>query len=246
MIRWDGDHLAVELPGARGVFTTRRGGVSEGPYATLNLGDHVGDAPEAVQDNRDRLAAHAGRDWGAFRHARQVHGAEIATDAVSVTSSPLYQPRGDTQRAEADGQVTADPGAAAVVFVADCLPILLAREGVVAALHAGWRSLAAGIVENGVAALPGEGRLEAALGPSARGCCYEVGEEVHAALPGGRVGESGNLDLAVVARKRLEAAGVDWIHDTGLCTICSEPSLFFSHRRDGGTTGRQAGAVWRA
>jgi copper oxidase (laccase) domain-containing protein len=102
-------------------------------------------------------------------------------------------------------------------------------------------------VEAGMRALRelgADGRIEAALGPSARGCCYEVGEEVHAALPGGRRGER-NLDLAIVARQRLEEAGVDWVHDAGICTICSEPSLFFSHRRDGAATGRQAGAVWR-
>ena len=240
MIRWEGVHLAVELPGARGLFTTRRGGVSEGPYAALNLGAHVGDDPEAVAENRDRVAVLTGRGWSELRHARQVHGGTVARDAAVE---------------EADGQVTT--GGGAVVFVADCLPILIAAGGAVGALHAGWRSLAAGIVEEGVRALReagGDGRMEAALGPSARGCCYEVGEEVHASLPGGRrgrahagsAGGSGNLDLAVIAKNRLAACGVDWIHDAGICTICSEPSLFFSHRRDGGTTGRQAGVVWRA
>jgi polyphenol oxidase len=225
------------------VFTTRRGGVSAGPYATLNLGDHVGDDPAAVAENRTRVAARAGRPWERFRHARQVHGATVAAGAE--------------RPGEADGQVVDSAQDAAAVFVADCLPILLAGEGAVAALHAGWRSLAAGIVPDGVAALRAagaSGRIEAALGPSARGCCYEVGEEVHAALPGGRVGRAhageaggpGNLDLAAVARRHLDAAEVGWVHDAGLCTMCSEPSLFFSHRRDGGTTGRQAGAVWRA
>jgi polyphenol oxidase len=242
MIRWDGDHLAVVLPGAQGVFTTRRGGVSTGPYATLNLGDHVGDDPAAVAENRLRVAARAGRPWERFRHARQVHRRTVATGAERA--------------GEADGQVVDSPEDAAMVFVADCLPILVAGEGAAAALHAGWRSLAAGIVAEGVEALRAagaRGRIEAALGPSARACCYEVGEEVHAALPGGRgrapAGEAGgsrNLDLAAVARRHLDAAGVDWVHDAGLCTICSEASLFFSHRRDGGTTGRQAGAVWRA
>ena len=242
MIRWEGDHLAVEMPGARGLFTTRRGGVSDGPYASLNLGAHVGDDPDAVRANRERLAGLAGRPWHAFRHARQVHGVTVAGD-VGRPRVPESSLEGGVRDEEADGQATADPGAAAIVFVADCLPILLARAGAVAALHAGWRSLAAGIVDAGVAALPGEGGFHAALGPSARGCCYEVGEEVHAALPGGRRGD--NLDLAAVAKQQLEAAGAEWVHDAGLCTICSEPSLFFSHRRDGGTTGRQAGLVWR-
>jgi len=262
MIRWEGDHLAVELPGARGLFTTRRGGVSEGPYATLNLGAHVGDDPGAVAENRDRVAALAGRDWSELRHARQAHGGTVARhtggdvgDASPYRPDTDVAPARDAAAEEADGQVTTSGGA--VVFAADCLPILIAAEGAVGALHAGWRSLNAGIVEEGVRALRdagGEGRLEAALGPSARGCCYEVGEEVHEALPGGRrgrahtgaAGGSANLDLAVIAKNRLEACGVDWVHDAGICTICSEPSLFFSHRRDGGATGRQAGVVWRS
>jgi copper oxidase (laccase) domain-containing protein len=110
--------------------------------------------------------------------------------------------------------------------------------------------MAGGIVGEGVAALRelgAQGPVRAALGPSARGCCYEVGEEVHAHFEAydARVGER-NLDLAAVARAQLAAAGVDEVHDTGLCTMCADPGLFFSHRRDGGVTGRQAGVVWRA
>jgi YfiH family protein len=242
MIRWEGDHLAVELPGARGVFTTRRGGVSEGSYASLNLGDHVGDDPAAVAENRARAAAVADRPWSTVHHARQVHGATVSQHKRSL--NPPHSHECGTVL-EADGQMTDDPGAAAAVFVADCLPVLLANDHGVAAIHAGWRGVAAGVLEAGVEALGGGANVQAALGPSARGCCYEVGEEVHAALPGGRRGER-NLDLAAVAKARLEQAGADWIHDIGLCTMCSEPSLFFSHRRDGGTTGRQAGIVWRA
>jgi polyphenol oxidase len=92
------------------------------------------------------------------------------------------------------------------------------------------------------------GPIRAAIGPGARGCCYEVGEEVHAAfagVPGARVGERG-LDLPAIARLRLAEAGVEIVHDTGLCTICAGEELFFSHRRDGGVTGRQAGVAWRA
>jgi polyphenol oxidase len=164
--------------------------------------------------------------------------------------------RGDRRTEEADGQLATAPGEGVAVLVADCLPILLAGGGAGAALHGGWRSLAAGIVEEGVRALREAGAggpIEAALGPSARGCCYEVGEEVHEALPGGRVrgahsgaGGPDNLDLAMVARRRLEGAGVMRVHDIGLCTICSEASLFFSHRRDGAPTGRQAGLLWPA
>ena len=119
-----------------------------------------------------------------------------------------------------------------------------------AALHGGWRGLAGGIVAEGVQALRelgADGPVTAALGPAARGCCYEVGEEVHARFEAydARVGER-NLDLAAVARAQLEAAGAAAVHDVGLCTMCADPELFFSHRRDNGVTGRQAGVVWRA
>jgi purine-nucleoside/S-methyl-5'-thioadenosine phosphorylase / adenosine deaminase len=115
----------------------------------------------------------------------------------------------------------------------------------VAMLHAGWRGLADGILEEGVAAMRelGDGApIAAAIGPGAGSCCYEVGEEVAREFerPAGR------LDLKAIARERLQAAGVETVHDAGLCTICSDPELFFSHRRDGGATGRQAGVVWRA
>ena len=133
------------------------------------------------------------------------------------------------------------------MFVADCLPVLLAADGAVAAIHAGWRGTAAGVLPEGVAALRdvgGAGAVTALIGPGARGCCYEVGEEVHAVFEGrdARVGER-NLDLARVVRGDLEAAGAR-VHDTGLCTMC-DAELFFSHRRDQGVTGRQAGLVWR-
>jgi YfiH family protein len=138
---------------------------------------------------------------------------------------------------------------AGVVLTADCLPIAIAGEGAVAMVHAGWRGLAAGIVREGVAAvreLGAQGPLAAAIGPGAGPCCYEVGEEVHAVFedrgPGIRRGR--NLDLKEIARIELRQAGVSGVHDVELCTICSEPSLFFSHRRDRGLTGRQAGIAW--
>jgi copper oxidase (laccase) domain-containing protein len=115
-------------------------------------------------------------------------------------------------------------------------------------VHAGWRGLAGGVLDRGVAVvreLAGPGApLVAAIGPGAGPCCYEVGPEVHAVfadLPGARRGE--NLDLVAIARTRLAAAGVDQVHAVGLCTIC-EPQSFFSHRRDRGVTGRQAGLAW--
>jgi YfiH family protein len=238
---WDGPHLAAELPGARALFSTRNGGVSEGPFASLNLGRRTADRPEAVDENRARLAAATGCPRERFVFGRQVHGTRVrrATEPPGA-ARPV---------ADEDGQATALRGHPALVFVADCLPLLLAAGGAVAAVHAGWRGLAGGVVAEGVAALRevgGRGPVHALIGPGARGCCYEVGEEVHEAFAGdgARVGER-NLDLALVARRRLEAAGAAEIHDAGLCTMC-HGELFFSHRRDGGVTGRQAGVVWRS
>jgi YfiH family protein len=233
-----GDHFAIELPGARAVFTTRRGGFSSGPYESLNLGRLTDDRPEDVERNRAALEAELGLP---LSYIRQVHGT-----SVRIVSEPT-RPGPDVP--EADGQATDARGVALMVMVADCLPIAVAGRGAVAMLHGGWRGLARGIVEEGVGAiraLGAEGPLVAAIGPGAGGCCYEVGEEVHEVFaghgPGARRGS--NLDLKQIARERLEAAGVETIHDVGLCTMCSEPSLLFSHRRDGGVTGRQAGIVW--
>ena len=194
--------------------------------------------PENVAENRRRLGTFVGHPWPRFCYGRQVHGA-----TVRRATEPPSEQRPYTHE---DGQATALPDAAAIVFVADCLPVLLAAEGAVAALHCGWRPLAGGIIEEGIKALRevgGSGQITAAIGPGARGCCYEVGEEVHAhfAAYDARRGER-NLDLATVARAQLKAA--DEILDAGLCTICDE--RFFSHRRDKGITGRQAGVICRA
>ncbi len=240
--RWEGEHVTAELPGGRVLFSTRRGGVSEGAFASLNLGRLTADDPENVDANRDRLAAAVGVPRERFLYGRQVHGASVRR---------ATQPPGPQRRAaDEDGQASALEDAAALVFTADCLPVMVVGEGAVAALHGGWRGLAGGILAEGVAALRelgADGVLHAAIGPAARGCCYEVGEEVHARFEAhdARRGER-NLDLAAVARDQLRAAGVDEVHDTGLCTMCSDPGLFFSHRRDAGVTGRQAGVAWRA
>jgi hypothetical protein len=238
--RWENDQIAAELPGARLVFSSRRGGVSSGPFDSLNLGLLTDDAPANVRENRRRLGGHVGHPWERFCYGRQVHGATVRRATEPPSDARPYT--------EEDGQATSLTDAAAIVFVADCLPVLLAAPGAVAALHCGWKPLAGGIVEEGVHALRevgGDGPIQAAIGPGARGCCYEVGEEVHARFEryGARRGER-NLDLAAVAGAQLRDAGVEQIHDTGLCTICSD--AFFSHRRDRGVTGRQAGVVWRA
>jgi YfiH family protein len=240
--RWHGDHIAASLPGGEVLFSTRRGGVSQGPFASLNLGRLTEDEGANVDANRERLAAAVGRPRERFLYGRQVHEA-----TVRRATEP---PGPGRPAADEDGQATALRDAAALVFVADCLPVMLVADGAVAALHGGWRGLAGGILAEGVAALRelgAGGPVGAALGPAARGCCYEVGEEVHAHFGDhdARVGER-NLDLAAVARAQLEAAGVEEVLDVELCTICGDPSLFFSHRRDDGVTGRQAGVVWRA
>jgi YfiH family protein len=240
--RRHGDHIAASLPGGEVLFSTRRGGVSAGPFASLNLGRLTDDSDANVDANRERLAAAVGRPRERFLYGRQVHRA-----TVRRATEP---PGPGRPAAEEDGQATALDDVAALVFTADCLPVMLVADGAVAALHGGWRGLASGIVAEGVAALRdlgANGSTTAALGPSARGCCYEVSEDVHAHFADydARVGER-NLDIAMVARAQLEAAGVRQIHDVGLCTMCADPDLFFSHRRDKGVTGRQAGVVWRA
>jgi polyphenol oxidase len=241
-----GEHVGVDLPGARALFTTRRGGFSAGPYASLNLGRLTDDDPRTVRLNRARLEERTG---GRLAYIRQVHGTFVRRIAGTGDVGVAPLPDGDVELLEADGQATRLPGVAPMVMTADCLPIAVAGDGAVAMLHAGWRGLVGGIVAEGVRAvreLGAEGPLEAAIGPGAGGCCYEVGEEVQARFAGYGAGvRSGrNLDLKAVAREDLERAGVDAVHDVGLCTICSEESLFFSHRRDHGITGRQAGVAW--
>jgi hypothetical protein len=236
--RLAGDHLAVDLEGAHALFTTRRGGASTGPYATFNMGTSVGPQPADVLENRRALQDSLGVT---LAYAHQVHGPRVMV--ADARAEPSETPE------QADGQIAATRGVAATVMVADCLPVAVAGDGAVVMLHAGWRGLAAGIIGAGVArlrALGVQGSLRAAIGPGAGPCCYEVGEEVRSAFSGHgpAVRHGGNIDLKAIAARELEHAGVDHVHDVGLCTICSDPSLFFSHRRDRGVTGRQAGLAW--
>jgi YfiH family protein len=231
-----GQHLAVALPGGAALFTTRRGGHSTGPFASLNLGRLTDDDPAAVAANRAAVESEIG---ARLVFVRQVHGARVV-EAAPGAEQPLP---------EADAQVTSRPGVALAALTADCLPIAVAGGGAAAIIHAGWRGLDLGVIAAGVAALrerAGEGRIEAAIGPGAGRCCYEVGDEVRDAFaaygPGVRDGRC--IDLKAIARAQLLAAGVDEVHDADVCTICSDPELFFSHRRDRGVTGRQAGVVW--
>ncbi len=217
IFRWD-------APGPYVVaFSTRAGGVSEGAFASLNLGLLTDDEPENVHENRRRLCAEVGADPERLALNRQVHGAEVHRAVAGRRGTP------------GDGLWTDEPRVPMLKVTADCLPIALARTNGTPALgllHAGWRGLSEGIVPAGVAALGGS--LAAAVGPGIGPCCYEVGPEV-AALFGVR---ARTLDLHALAERALREAGVERVEHVELCTACEE-HRFFSHRRDRGVTGRQ-------
>jgi polyphenol oxidase len=232
------------VPRARRIVTSRSGGASAAPYASFNLGLHVGDDPAAVRANRTRLVRATGLEPDRLVWMQQAHGA-----AVAAVDGPRPEPVPET-----DGLVTATPGLALVVLVADCVPVLLASPGAVGVVHAGRAGAAAGVVPAAVAALVGLGAdlpaADALLGPSICGACYEVPAEmqasVEAALPGSatttRRGTPG-LDLRAGLARQLTTHGVARVVIDPRCTA-EDPELF-SHRRDG-VTGRQAGVIWLA
>jgi polyphenol oxidase len=228
----------LELPGARAIFSTREGGVSEGPYRSLNLGFLTDDEPARVIENRTRLASAASVDPERLVLARQVHGAELR-EWDGPDPQRVYADPGGKQPPEVDGHLTEVADLALLVFVADCYPVALSDGTRVAMLHCGWRPLAGGIIGKAVATFdkPPAG----AVGPGIGGCCYEVGPEVaerFAEIPGALDGRM--LDLRRVIAAQLEAAGVTAVEHLDRCTSCDE-RRYFSHRRDGGITGRQAG-----
>ncbi len=237
--RVDGD-LGRTDPGARGAdpgarAADRRARADEAPSQTVD--GWTQGADRRVAESRERVRRALGLEGIAA--GWQVHRARVAT----VEAAP---PGYVVSAAAADGQATRLSGVGVAVHAADCLPVAVAGPGGVVMLHAGWRGLAAGVIAGGLAALRRlgvAGRLDAAIGPGAGGCCYEVGDEVRAAfagVPGAVVGR--RVDLRAVARFELDRAGVERIDDVGLCSICS-PACF-SHRRDGPVTGRQAGIAW--
>ncbi len=230
-------------PAAVCALSTRRGGgVSTAPYATLNLGDHVGDLPAAVAENRRRLTLAA--DLPAEpRWLAQVHGIRVAD--LDVGGSV----------AAADGAHTRRPGRVCAILTADCLPVLFAAESgeAVAAAHAGWRGLAGGVIEATVRALAVDpGILLAWLGPAIGPRHFEIGAEVRDELLRGDGGAEAAFtpnargrfmaDLQALARRRLVRLGIERIYGGGECTF-SHPDKYFSHRRDG-QTGRQATLIW--
>ena len=219
-------------PGAGAAFTTRASG---------NLALHVGDDPAAVRARREAVAEDLGIAEPVW--CEQVHGASV----VVVTRAD----RGATI-AGADALVTTHTATPLAVLAADCVPLLLAGDGVVGAAHAGRRGLVAGVVENTVDAMRrlGAGTIAAAIGPCIGPCCYEVGDdvatEVTTALPVTRATTTGgrpSLDLVAGVRDVLSRAGITRITTRGGCTA-HQPEAWFSYRRDG-ATGRQAGIVWR-
>lgn len=234
------DRLRAEWPAparVRALCTTRSGGCSTGPWASMNLGEHCGDDLENVRLNRQRLLDElpAEPQW-----LRQVHGTAVTVHAGRAGPAP-----------EADALVAFAPGQVCAVLTADCLPVAFCdRAGSrVAVAHAGWRGLAGGVLQTTVEALecdPGE--LIAWLGPAIGPSAYEVGADVAEAFPDefeqafAPRGDRWLLDLYTVARLKLAAAGVTAVSGGGLCTY-SDPERFFSYRRDG-VTGRMATLVW--
>lgn len=230
--------------GVRAAFTLRTGGISAPPFDALNVAAHVGDDIDAVAENRSRLRERlqlpSEPAW-----LEQTHGCRVADLDIETEPLPL-----------ADAAVTRGGERVCVVQVADCLPVLLcAADGsVVGAAHAGWRGLAAGVLESTVSALrtpPAD--VLAWLGPAIGQGRFEVGEDVHAKFtsvdPGAGVAFLQNTrgrwqcDLYALARRRLASLGINRIHGGQWCT-CSDPGRFFSYRRDG-RCGRMAALIWR-
>jgi YfiH family protein len=253
----------------RAISTTRAGGVSRGPYASLNLGAHVGDDPRAVAENRlylrDTLGLTREPHW-----LRQVHGRSVVllkrASPDETVGDPRKSPAGDDTWESSEGDdpwesptgdsaVTHTAGSACVIMTADCLPVLLCdRAGkTVAAAHCGWRGLAAGVLENTIATMrapPAD--ILAWLGPAIGADVYQVGDEVRATLvkthpeadEAFEPQPAGKwlCDLYLIASQRLRRAGVTHIYGGGFCT-CSERERFFSYRRDG-ECGRMASLIW--
>ncbi len=228
-------------PGVKALITTRQGGTSRGAHRSMNLGLQVNDDPEAVIRNRDLLRGFLPAEP---RWLAQVHGARVV-EADTVTS-PV----------QADATFTHSAGIVCGVMIADCLPVLLCDRdaSVVAAAHAGWRGLSAGVIESAVAATGvAPGLLLAYLGPAIGPRAFEVGPDVfdafvahdRAAAQAFKPHSPGKwlCDLFTLARQRLNALGIGSVSGGGLCTY-SDPVRFFSHRRDK-TSGRMAALIWR-
>lgn len=264
--RWHGGQLpllqsTVLRPFVHG-FTTREGGVSPAPYHSLNLGMRWGDTQENVLENRRRVRMACGADQVYL--VRQIHGAAVLP--VTADTPPELIAAG-----QADALISNVAGVALAVFTADCVPLLLAdpTTGAVAAVHAGWRGVVAGVAPAAVAALRDSfgsraADLSVALGPAIGPCCFEVGPEVVAAfdaqVPGARAagaldqggaqvgaqpGGRPHIDLKRALRVQLEAAGITSanIDAAGDCTMCDPAGRFYSYRRDNTLTGQHMSII---
>lgn len=223
----------IDLPAARVVFTTRQGGHSEGPFASLNIGHATKDDPEVVAKNLRKLSDELGHDE--LQLLRQVHSDMI------VEFGPEASPR----IPHGDGATTEHRLSPILITGADCPSVFIGSSDRLTALHCGWRPVAAGIVEAGCKPFAGSA-FDAVIGPGICAEHFEVGPEVVMAMgsDGEQFVQGRQLDLIGIIRHRLRRAGARSVKHVERCTYC-EPELFFSHRRDGELTGRQAGVAWR-
>lgn len=237
-------------------FSTRQGGVSRTPYATLNLGEAVGDDPQAVHENLARFRRALGLSARPLLSLEQVHGAEVY---VFEESAPF-----PNKPPQADAVITRRRDVVLAIRTADCLPVLFAdlKSKTIAAAHAGWRGLVRGVLENTLSCMAALGseasQLRVAIGPGIGPCCFEVGAEVAGEVSAKdadlkkvlrqRSAEKYDVDLQAAARFVLQKAGVDArrIETLTACTACDPAARFFSYRRDGQQSGRHLSVIaWR-
>lgn len=233
---------AMEKDGFLAAFTERPGGASTGSrFSALNLSYSSGDDPKLVAANRELVITSLGT--GPFAVGGQVHGSELASVGRSRAGSGYLGPDGVIP--DTDGLHTRTAGVALAVATADCAPVILAGDGRIAVVHAGWRGVAAGIVDKAIGLFEAPASVRAVVGPAAGSCCYEVGEDVVLAVTSGTAGlpviagKPGRprLDLAATIAGTCRALGLRKVEVAGLCTI-HEEERFFSHRRQG-PCGRQ-------
>ena len=241
---------ALNRAGFLAAFSERTGGTSKGPFRSLNLSLGVDDDEKHVRENRAGLAE--GLDTAPWTMPEQVHGTRVVQVGAKRAGAGFDD---DGSRVpKADVLLTKASGVPLAVLTADCMPIVVASsaDGLVAIVHAGWRGLAEGLLQEVAARFPDPSSVRAAIGPAIGPCHYEVGEDVALAVSAGtesgaateRRGGRLYLDLVKTARAELRSRGIRAVEDTGLCTAC-EKERFFSHRRDDAITGRQAGIAMR-
>lgn len=245
--------ISFEGDAVRGAFSTRHKGLSSGNFDSLNLGFGIGDNDALVSENREKFIDVVNIKRPKLASVKQVHGTKIVDAKTLLNDQVVESGPGHT---EADGLVTTERQLSLLVLTADCLPVALVADRAVAMVHCGWRGLTQGIVGMGVASLlessgKGSEDIAAYIGPGIGECCYEVGEDVKTAVSRRTGSEeffsdrTRALDLVALTKSELMNEGVrsDYIHAVDICTSCCGEN-FFSHRRDGGITGRQGGVIW--